>query len=451
MRWTHGVVMDALGEAWSGSSPQREYTGISTDTRTLPLGALFVAIAGDRFDGHAHLAAARDRGALGAVVRQGTAEVPGLVLYQVPDTVRALGQLARVRRREIRGPVIAITGTNGKTSTKEMMAAALGTRYRTHRTAANENNLIGVPLTVLQAPADTDALVIEAGASVPGEIGRYREIIEPEIALVTNTVAGNLEGFGSLEGVLTEKLSLTDGVPLAVVGTDPPALALGARERAGRTITAGLSGADLVPESCTLEPDGRPRVTVDGVEFVLAVPGAHQAGNAMLVWAVARELGLDLAQVGQALGQFVLPGGRVEMGHYGQLTILNDCYNANPQSFRAAIALAQSLRTGRRLVFVAGTMLELGDREAALHREVAADLAALDPELLVAVGAFGPALGPHAAARGDRLLVAPDAEAAAPLLAARLRGDELVVLKASRGVALERILPAITSRALPLD
>lgn len=451
MRWTHAVIIDALGAERAGAGPDREYSGISTDTRTLALGALFVAIAGEHFDGHAHLATARDRGALGAVVRRGTTEVPGLVLYQVPDTVRALGQLARVRRREIRGPVVAVTGTNGKTSTKEMVAAALGTRYRTHRTAANENNLIGVPLTVLQAPEDTEALVIEAGASVPGEIGRYREIVAPEIVVVTNTVAGHLEGFGSLQGVLLEKLSLTDGVPLAVVGTDPPALAFGARERAERTITAGLEEADLVPEVCTLESDGRPRLRVDGVEFVLAVPGMHQAGNALLAWAVARELGLDLARVGQALGAFTLPGGRVELAHHGRLTVLNDCYNANPQSFRAAIALAQSLRVGRRLVFVAGTMRELGDREAPLHREVAADLASLDPDLLVAVGAFGPALTPHAAALGDRLIVAPDTESAGPLLAARLTGDELVVLKASRGVALERILPAIIPRALPPD
>lgn len=451
MRWTHEVVLDALGIPGPEGAGAPVYPSISTDTRTLEPGALFVAIAGERFDGHEHLAQARQRGAAGAVVHQGTEAVPGLVLYHVADTVRALGRLAHARRREIPGPVIAITGTNGKTSTKEMMAAALATRYRTHRTAANDNNLIGVPLTLLKAPEGTQAVVVEAGASVPGEIGRYREIIQPEIAIVTNTVAGHLEGFGSLEGVLAEKLSLTDGVPLAVVGTEPAGLRLGARERAGRTTTAGLAGADLIPDAISLEPDGRARVRVDGVEFVMAVPGAHQAGNAMLVWAVARELGLDLARVGQALGQFTLPGGRVEMAEYGRLSVLNDCYNANPQSFRAAIALAAALRPGRRLVFVAGTMRELGDREAALHLEVAADLAALDPELLVAVGAFGPALAGHAAQFGTRLLVAPDALSAGPLLASQLLGDELVVLKASRGVALERILPAITSRALPLD
>lgn len=448
MHWSHGAVLAATGAEFSGPLVEG-FSAISTDTRTLPAGALFVAIAGERFDGHQHLAAARDRGALGAVVGRGTPPVEGLALYQVPDTVRALGRLAQARRGRVAGPVVAVTGTNGKTSTKQMLAAALAVRYRTHATPANQNNMIGVPLTVLEAPDDTEALVIEAGASLPGEIGWFREILRPDIAVVTNAVAGHLEGFGSFEGVLQEKLSLTEGVPLAVVGTEPAALASGATRRAGRVIVAGLDGAGVAPDRVTLGPDGRAILELDGVSFTLAVPGMHQAANAILVWAVARELGLDLVRVGAALASVALPGGRVELAHHGQLTVLNDCYNANPQSFRAAIALAQALRAGRRLVFVAGTMRELGDREAALHAEVAAALVALAPDLLVAVGAFGPAMAPHADRLGDRLLVAPDAPTAGPRVAERLRGDELVVLKASRGVALERILPGIVSRALP--
>lgn len=450
MRWTAAVVMDALGLR-GGADPGLVFTGISTDTRRLVPGSLFVALAGKSFDAHTMLPEAVARGATGAVVREGTPPVEGLVLFQVPDTVRALGGLAAARRRAVPGPVVAITGTNGKTSTKEMLAAALRTRYRTHATPANQNNLVGVPLTVLEAPDDTEALVIEAGASLPGEIGRFREILSPEIAVVTNAVEGHLEGFGSSGGVLHEKLSLTDGVRLAVVGLDPPALARGARDRAQGVITAGLKDADLVPDRAELGDDGLPRIEVDGVAFTVAAAGMHQAGNAMLVWAVARELGLDLHAVGGALGTVALPGGRVELQEHGRLTILNDCYNANPQSFRAAIDLARALRRDRRLVFVAGTMRELGELEARLHAAVAADLVALDADLLVGIGAFGPALGRHAGTLGDRLVVAAEAPEAGPLVAARLRGDELVVLKASRGVALERILPDIISRALPAD
>ena len=180
-----------------------EYSAVVTDTRGMPPGALFVALKGERYDGHDYLTAARDAGALGAIVHAGTPSVPGMILYPVPDTVRAYGWLARARRREIPGPVVAVTGTNGKTSTKEMLAAVLATRFRTHATRLNLNNLVGVPQTILGAPDGTECLVIEAGANLPGEIARFREIVEPTVAVVTNVAAGHLEGFGTLEGVFS--------------------------------------------------------------------------------------------------------------------------------------------------------------------------------------------------------------------------------------------------------
>jgi UDP-N-acetylmuramoyl-tripeptide--D-alanyl-D-alanine ligase len=373
--------------------------------------------------------------------------VAGLPLLQVPDTLRAFGALAHARRARMTGPVVAVTGTNGKTSTKEMLAAALGTRYVTHATRANLNNLVGVPLTILESPAETEALVVEAGANLPGEIARYRAIIDPDVVIITNAVAGHLEGFGSLEGVLEEKLSLAQDVGAAVVGVEPPALADGARRRARRVRTAALEGADLVPDRVEVGPDARPILTLGGRTFTLAARGLHQADNAVRVWAVAEELALDLDRVADALGRFTLPGGRGELLQVGGLTILNDSYNANPQSFRAAIATARSLRQGRPLVFVAGTMRELGAESSDLHRRVAYELVELGPDLLAAVGDFVPALESYADQLGERLVTAPDPLALAPLVSERLRGDEVVVLKASRGVALERILPALTARA----
>ena len=439
MRWDAQFIERALGlpAGAAGSG----FSQISTDTRTLLPGALLVALPGERFDGHDHLAQARDRGAVGAVVRRGTPPVSGLELLPVDDTLRAYGDLARARRREIRGPVIAVTGTNGKTSTKEMLAAVLATRFRVHATRANLNNLVGVPLTILEAPADVEALVVEAGANLPGEIGRYREIIEPSLTVITNVGAGHLEGFGSLEGVMEEKVALLRDVPLAVVGTEPPALAERAGRLARRVVTAGLSNAEVAADSVEIEADGRALIRVDGAEFRLPYPGRHLAANAMLAWATARELGLDPDAVAAALGRFTLPGGRSELVEQGSLTILNDCYNANPQSFASAIATARAMRAGRRLVFVAGTMRELGPAAARLHAGVAADLVALDPDVLAAVGEFVPALAPYAARLGDRLVTAADPVTLGPELARRLHGGELVVLKASRGVALERILP----------
>jgi UDP-N-acetylmuramoyl-tripeptide--D-alanyl-D-alanine ligase len=425
----------------------RVFTSISTDTRSIAPGSLFVALAGERFDGHQYLAAAAGAGATGAVVRTGTPPTSGLTFFEVPDTLRAFGLLARARRRRMTGPVIAITGTNGKTSTKEMLASVLGTRYRTYATRANLNNLVGVPLTILEAPLETEALVVEAGANLPGEIARYREIIEPDIAILTNAVAGHLEGFGSLAGVMAEKLGLTDGVNLAIVGIDPPNLAEEARRRARRVLTAALRDADLTPERVAPAPDARFAVTIDGVSFTLAARGLHQVDNAVRVWAVVQALKLDRQAAAQALEQFRLPSGRGDLMQEAGLTIFNDCYNANPQSFRAAIATAQALRGNRRLVFVAGTMRELGTTSSQLHAEVARALVELEPDLLAAVGDFVPALTPYASRLGDRLLTAEDPLTLAPLLSERLEGNEVVVLKASRGVALERILPALQARA----
>ncbi len=445
MRWSDRGVREALG--LGGPATDAVYSGVATDTRSIQPGALFVALKGERFDAHDFLADAARGGATGAVVRQGTPDIPGLSLYPVPDTLRALGDLAHARRMAIPGPVVAITGTNGKTSVKEMLAAALRTRYRTQATRINLNNLVGVPLTILEAPDDTEAMVVEAGANLPGEIARHREVIAPSITVITNVAAGHLEGFGSPEVVLREKLSLADGVALAVVGTDPASLPELVRQHARKVISAGLAGAERVPAKVELTADGRPRVTIGKERFLLDARGRHQAGNAMIAWTVAEALGLDLGKVARSLEALILPGGRGELQQIGKLTILNDAYNANPSSFRAAIDLARALRGKRKLVFVAGTMRELGEAAPALHAEIASLLVALKPDLLAAVGEFVPALEPYRSALGERLLTAGDAAELAPRLAARLSGEELVVLKGSRGVALERLLPDLAARS----
>lgn len=448
-RWTDAVVRQALELPPVDDREFPDYSGVSTDTRAITAGALFVALKGERFDAHDYLVAAQAAGAGGAVVRRGTAPVPGLVLYEVSDTLESLGRLARARRREISGPVIGITGSNGKTSTREMIAAVLRTRFRTWATRANDNNLVGVPLTILAAPDDTEALVIEVGASVLGEVPRLRAILEPTTAVITNVSSSHLEGFGSIAGVMREKLALADGVPLAIVGTEPPDLAVQARSHARRVVTAGAEGAEVRPDRIVISADGRPTFVIDGQSVALPLVGRHQAGNAMMAWTLVRELSLERPVAAQALEWLVLPGGRGDLIQSGELTILNDCYNANPASFRAAIATARAMRGGRRLVFVAGTMRELGADSPALHAEIAALLVELEPELLAVVGEFVAALAPYADRLGNRLLVAADAPALGQPLAARLTGNELVVLKASRGVALERIIPILTGSPAP--
>lgn len=439
--WTSQRVARALGLPEHAAA---FYPRVSTDTRTLGAGDLFVALKGARFDAHDFLAEARSQGATAAVVRRGTAPVPGLVLYPVDDTLAALGLLARARRRALPSgtPVVAITGSSGKTSTKELIRVALTPRYHVHATAANLNNEIGVPLTVLEAPDDADALVIEAGASVPGEIARLRDVIEPTIAVITNVGYAHVEGFGSFEGVLREKLSLVEHVPLAIVGLEPRELAEQARRRT-RTIVAGTKPpADLQAEAVGLDEEGHCRVRWSGHEVVLPLFGLHQAENAMIALAVARELGVDAAAAVEALRGVKVPGGRGRVVHAGDLTIIDDTYNANPGSLQRAVESAAWLarERGRPLAVVVGTMLELGPDSAKLHAAAAADIVRREPTLVGAVGEFAASFAPYRGRLGDRLLVAASAAELAPRLKAALQGNEILLLKASRGVALEQLL-----------
>ncbi len=439
--WDSESVATALGV--SGPRGLR-FSGVSTDTRHLAPGTLFVALRGDRFDAHDFVADAKTQGAAAAVVRRGTPPVDGLPFFEVDDTLAALGLLARARRRRLPpgSPVVAVTGSSGKTSAKEMIRAVLATTYRVHATSGNLNNLVGVPLTILAAPDDTDALVVEAGASVPGEIARLRGVIEPTIAVITNVGYAHVEGFGSLAGVMREKLTLVEGAKVAVVGTDPPGLAAEAR-RLAPTVAAGTGpGADVRPDSAELDDAGHPRIAWRGHAVTLPVVGFHQIENAMLALAVGREGGADPARAVAALAGVRLPGGRGAVLALGGLTVIDDTYNANPTSLKWAVRFASWLagRRGRPLALVVGTMLELGPESARLHAAAAAEIAALRPALVAAVGAFAPAFEPYRAALGERLLTAPDAEALGPRLKAALKGDEIVLLKASRGVALERIL-----------
>lgn len=439
-----GELQAALG---LGAPPAASVAGVSTDTRTIKAGDLFVALVGERFDGHDYLATAREKGAIAAVVRRGTQPVAGLELLEVEDTLRAYGALGTARRRRITGPVVCVSGNNGKTTTKEMVAAVLRTKYRTWATRANNNNLVGVPLTILESPADTEALVIEAGGNIPGELPRLGEVCEPDAAVLTNATAGHLEGYGTIEAIVSDTIAAAYRARLVVSGMEPPSLPAAVRAAFPQAVTVGWTFADRIPDVLETDALARPVVRLGGEPVQLPLPGRHQAINALMAWTVGEWAGVDAGAARTALAAVSVPGGRSELRTVGALTILDDCYNANPHSFDAAIATAKALAQGRRLVFVAGTMRELGPDAPRLHREVAERLVALQPDLLALVGEFVPAVEPWAAQLGDRLLTAKDAAAMGPLLAQHLRGDEVVVLKASRGAALERILPAITGRA----
>lgn len=444
-QWTAELVADALRLP---APEPRAYAGVSTDTRSLAAGELFVALVGERFDGHDFLQDVAARGAAGAVVRRGTPRVPGLDWYEVDDTLVALGDLAHERRERFTGTVVALTGTVGKTSTRELLAAALAPLGLVHRSQKNLNNLVGVPLTVLAAPDDARAMVVECGASLRGEIPRMRQIVRPDIAIVTTVDAGHLEGFGSMAAVMEEKTSLLRGAPLAVVGARPPELAERARLLAGRVLVAGLDGgADWQAEDLVLGPDGRATFMVRGVRVELPVPGRHMVANALIALAAAHATGVRLADAAAAVGAAALPGGRSEVREIGGVTLINDCYNSNPASLRAALDLLVAVRGSRRSVAVVGTMRELGSESARLHREAAEAVVAARPAVVAAIGEFATAFAGLGLPAGTRLVAGATPDAVAGGLKAELRRDDVVLLKASRGVQLERIIPMLWPEA----
>lgn len=455
--WTGDAVRAALGLPGSGD---RLFPRVSTDTRTVGPGDLFVALSGGRFDGHDFVAEAFARGAGGAVVHRdpaGLGPKDADRLFRVEDSLVALGALAHHRRRELgaRGTrVVAITGSSGKTTVKEWTRAALATRWRVHATPGNLNNRIGVPLTILSTPPDTGMLLLELGTNEPGEIGLLTAMAAPETAVITTVGPAHLEKLGSLAGVLEEKTALAVGTApdgWVLVGDEPPALAARVRELRPRVRVAGWTeGADrdLRPVDPRQGEGGNWSFGWAGQRVTLAVPGRHAVTGALLALGVAELHSVHASAAAAAVSGVEPTGMRGERRRIGGLTALVDCYNANPQSVQAALStLAEGHAPGGR-VAVLGSMLELGPASAEWHRQVLAGALALPLDLVVAVGLFAEAargVEGTTARGGPALLVAESPEEAAELLTQRLSGGETVLLKGSRGVALERVLPLLES------
>ncbi|MCI0432767.1 MAG: UDP-N-acetylmuramoyl-tripeptide--D-alanyl-D-alanine ligase [Gemmatimonadetes bacterium] len=452
-RWTAASVCAALALETLANGEAVVYENVGTDTRTLGASSLFVALRGERHDAHAFLGAAAAAGARGAVVERIPAGAPDSLQYHVvPDTLTALGQLARFQRRRQNLRVCAVAGSNGKTTTKEMLRAALGLRHRVHATTGNLNNLVGVPLTLLATPADAEVAVIELGTNTPGEVARLAGLVEPDAAVVTSIAAEHLEGLGDLAGVLREETSVLPWLPesgIAVVSDQPPELALRARALATHVHVAGftehadpeLRGTDLA-----VDEDGQVRFRWAERDVALRLRGRHNGSNALLALTLARHWGIRVDDAIRAISNLPPQNLRSEMHRYGELIVIADCYNANPGSVEAALDLLVSMpRRGGR-VAILGSMLELGPRSATIHESVAKAAAALPIDLFVATGEFSAAFAGLADVMGDRLIRADDLLVAFERGSGRLKGDEVILLKASRGVRMERLLPRFEER-----
>ncbi len=452
--WTIDRVSEALSGDLVGARPlgTMRIGAISTDTRTVKTGDCFVALRGETFDAHDFLKEAVDKGAAALVIHDARRAIGlGVPAFVVHDTLRALWSLASYRRRAWGGggrPIIAVAGSNGKTTTKELVNGALSTTFEVHATRGNLNNHVGVPLTLLSLDDAADLAIVEVGTNHPGEVAALGALIEPTVAVVTSIGEEHLEGLGDLNGVLREEVSICRGASVAVTPAFQPEIGAAAQQLAGRVVSAGLDSGEVMPNSYAMNDDGFGSLTFGDVTVKLAIPGIHMLRNAMLAIAIAELCGVPRETAARGLASVAPLPMRGVWRTLGRATLINDAYNANPASMREAIILLDTLKTGRQRVLVLGSMLELGAHSDAYHREIAERALKSSAGVVAAVGEFTRAFQQLGNLNG-RVVVADTAEALWPQLEPRLAPDAVVLLKASRGVRLERLVPFIEAWATP--
>ncbi len=439
---------------------------ITLDSRLIRPGDLFLAIKGDRFDGHDFIGAALVRGAVGIIVRD-SFDVGSLVLKPhskrmmpfvlgVRDTLFAYQQLATHHRSRFNIPVVAVTGSNGKTTTKEMVASIMAHRWKLLKTEGNLNNRIGVPQTLFRLNGRHEGAVIEMGVDHIGQTTRLCEIARPTTGVITNIGPDHLESFGSMEGSAQSKAELLDVLPsdgAVVLNADDFYYDYLAARASCRVMSFGFSSkADV--RAMDVKSDGR-----NGTIFRLLLPGkvrhtivhihvqgGHNVTNALAAAAVGAILGMPGAVIAQGLSRFRPATMRSQISLSHGVTIINDCYNANPASMKAAIQLLAQKGSGRKAIAVLGDMLELGSDAVQLHEDVGAFVARQGIDQLVACGPLGRSLAEGAERAGldrTRILAVPDAIAACAALKTIVKQGDVVLVKASRDMKLEQVVQAL--------
>jgi UDP-N-acetylmuramoyl-tripeptide--D-alanyl-D-alanine ligase len=438
------------GELLHGS-PQTRVQQVSTDSRQVRSGDLFVALSGERFDGHKFVEDAARKGAAGVVVGRSHSprSVGDCAVILVDDTRQALGRLATQYRAEFQIPVVAVAGSNGKTTTKELVASVLSQRRSTLYSEASFNNDIGVPLTLLRMEGSHQAAVLEAGTNHPGELAPLVKMIRPDYGVLTCIGREHLEFFGDLEGVAREEGSLAELLPasgkLFLNGDDVWASAIAQRTTA-RVVRVGLAehndwrarGVRLCKDGVTFRVSG-PQAAYAG-SYKIHLLGRHQVINALFAIAIGAEMGLEAADIARGLASCKPPKMRMQLWEFNGIKVLDDAYNANADSMLAALRTLQELPCKGRRVAVLGDMAELGGHSEAAHEEVGGQAARLGVGQLFAIGRMASALARGARAAGlNRIMEFGDVEAAAAAVRGFLRPGDVVLLKASRATRLERL------------
>jgi UDP-N-acetylmuramoyl-tripeptide--D-alanyl-D-alanine ligase len=427
---------------------------ICTDTRHMKPESLFVAIKGDNFDAHTMLGSAAKGGAIAAIVSEIPSDAPeGLRLIVVPDTRIALGKLAALVRQSLRAKVVAVAGSNGKTSTKYIIDSVLSVKLKGSCSPKSFNNDIGVPLTIFAADEKDDYLVLEIGTNHPGEISNLTKIAQPDIAVLTNCSAEHLEFLGDIPGVRRENAAIVEKLNpkgLLVVNGDDPELVAAVSQYTGKKITFGFNPTnDLFPTDIECDDQGV-RFKMNG-RLAVSVPllGRHTIANSLAAIAVARKFLLPEETIVEGLAVARGPEMRLQLEQFNNITLLNDAYNANPASMKAALETLQSLSTQGRRVAVIGDMRELGQTSEKLHADVGAFAAGCGLDRLICVGPQSRFIAETARRIGmaeEKVQLFADSESAARDVPAMLASGDVVLLKGSRGIHLETVAKAIKDR-----
>jgi UDP-N-acetylmuramoyl-tripeptide--D-alanyl-D-alanine ligase len=439
-----------------GRLERMEIKGVSTDSRKIRQGELFVALRGDRFDGHDFVIDAISNGACGAVVERSVLESRyeslGKVrnLLPVEDTLFALQDMAHLHRKKFTVPVIGITGSNGKTTTKEMTASILKQKGPVLKNEGNLNNHIGVPLTLLKMAAVHRSAVVEMGMSAPGEIDLLARLVSPDIGVITNIGPAHLEFLGSMDGVAAAKAELLDNLAAggtAVLNADDRYFEMLSARFSGRVLSFGMSDGAAVRAQDIRQGDEYTDFDLvaqgSAARVRLRALGRHNISNALAAAAAALAAGMPVEAVKYGLDDFVPVSMRSEIKVISGRTVLADCYNANPGSVKAALETLVTLRPGARSVAVLGDMLELGEQGAEEHREIGRLAARLGVDVIIAVGELSARILDGARDGGmpkSALFAAGSHAEAAGLLTRQSRIGDAVLIKGSRGMKMEKIL-----------
>jgi len=420
---------------------------VATDSRAVRPDGLFVALAGERLDGHDYVGDALERGAAAVCVRAGfPVEAPAI---HVRDTGRALLHLGAAERRGFDGTVVAITGANGKTSTKDMTGAVIGGHRRTHVSPSSFNNEVGVPMTLLGAPPDTEVIVAELGARHVGDVRELCEVALPQVAVVTNVGVAHLEVFGSWEAIVEASAEPVEALPsdgVAVLSVDDPVVASYAQRTPARVVTFGRAAeADVRAEGVTLDRDGTASFELrhrgERARVHLSVPGEHMVANALAAAAVGVELDVPIADAAEALADAPITRWRMQTsGAPSGVRVVNDAYNANPESVAAALKTGRWMASEGRLIAVLGQMAELGPIAPAEHERVGELAARLPVDRLLAIGPDAKTIVVAAVREGvepDAAVAYDDVEAALADVVAHAAPGDVVVVKGSRVTGLE--------------